>query len=241
MRTKTLLAAAAIVAAGALSSQAQNVYSLNVVGYVNITLKPGYNLVANQLNNAASPTAEISKVLTNITGLPDGGTFFGWNAAGQNFTEAANWVATPPDGPAWYNADYSAFASDTATRGKSYFIFNPGATDATLTLVGEVPQGASPSTIAANYNFLGDLVPASQEIITNGFPVADSSTLFTFDAANQSYTEALNGVATPPDGPAFYNADYSAIINFAPAVGQGFIYFNPNASVAWNRTFTVQP
>jgi hypothetical protein len=239
MRTK-VLAAAAILAAGFASVQAQNVYSLNVVGYVNVTLKPGYNLITPQLVDTANPTAPISVILTNAPTLADGSTFFGWNAGLQTFTEPANWVGTPPDGPAWYNADYTAFSSDTAPRGKSYFIFNAGGSDANLTLVGEVPQGANAGTIASSYNFLGDYVPTSQEIKTNGFPIVDGSTLFTWNPTTQGYTEPLNGIGTPPDGPDWYNADFTAVVPFAPAVGQGFIYFNPAASAPWNRNFTVQ-
>src|ERR1700691_3524535 len=42
MRTKTLLLTAALVAAGVASSMAQsNVYSLNIVGYVNIPVTKG--------------------------------------------------------------------------------------------------------------------------------------------------------------------------------------------------------
>jgi hypothetical protein len=240
MRTKTLLAAAALVAAGALTSQAQNVYSLNVVGYVNVTLRPGYNLITPQLVDTANPTAPISRILTNAPALADGSTFFGWNANLQTFTEAANWIGTPPDGPAWYNGDFSGFATDTAPRGKSYFIFNSGVNTATLTLVGEVPQGANSAPVAPGYNFLGDYVPTSGQLLTNGFPVADGSTLFTWDPITQGYTEALNGIATPPDGPAWYNGDFSSTIPFAPAVAQGFVYFNPAGSVNWARNFTVK-
>lgn len=237
MRTKSLFAAAACIAAGVLSSQAQsNVYSLNVVGYVNLTLKPGYNLIANQFSNS---TAQINTVLTNIVGLPDGSTFFGWDGTLQTFTEAANYIGTPPDGPAWYNGDFTALVTDEATLGKSYFVFNSGATDATVTLVGEVPQGTKTQTVPNNYGFLADFVPVSQEIITNGFPVADGSTVFTWDPIAQSYTEALNGIATPPDGPAWYNGDFTAIVPFAPAVGQGFIYNTTGGSAVWNRNFTV--
>jgi hypothetical protein len=241
MRTKSLFAAAAIVAAGVLSSEAQsNVYSLNVVGYVNLTLRPGYNLIANQLNNSASATHAISAVLTNITGLADGSTFFGWNAGAQDFTQAANWVGTPPDGPAWYNADYTALSTDTAPRGAGVFIFNAGGVNATLTLVGEVPQGANSVSVPNNYGFLADFVPTSQEIITNGFPVADGSTLQTFNAVAQDYSQALNGIATPPDGPAWYNADFTATVPFAPAVGQGLLYHTTGGSATWNRNFTVK-
>jgi len=240
MRTKSLLAAAAMTAAGLASSLAQsNVYSLNVVGYVNLTLKPGYNLITPQLKDSSGSTA-INTILTNCPTLADGSTFFGWDSALQTFTTAANFVATPPDGPAWYNADFTALVTDTAPRGKSYFIFNAGGANANLTLVGEVPQGSNSGTVPNNYGFLGDYAPVSQEILTNGFPVADGSTVQTWDNTLQTYSVALNGIATPPDGPAWYNADFTAQVPFAPQVGQGFLYFTTTGSASWTRNFTVQ-
>src|SRR6266403_950334 len=51
MRTKALLCAAGLLAAGAFTAMAQsNVYSLNVVGYVNVSLTNGFTLLANQLD-----------------------------------------------------------------------------------------------------------------------------------------------------------------------------------------------
>src|SRR3954468_1352288 len=47
MRTKTLLLTAALAAAGAASAMAQNVYSVNAVGYVNKSVVHGYSIVAN--------------------------------------------------------------------------------------------------------------------------------------------------------------------------------------------------
>jgi hypothetical protein len=237
MRTK-LLAAAAILAAGFATVQAQNVYSLNVVGYVNLTLKPGYNLITPQLKDASGSTS-VNVLLTNAPALADNSTFFGWNAGAQTFTDASIWVGTPPDGPAWYLSDFSDFSAATAPRGNSYFIFNAGGSDATLTLVGEVPQGANSVTVPNNYGFLGDFVPASQEISTNGFPIADNATVFTWNATAQTYTDALIGVAAPPDGPAWYNSDFSAQVPFAPAVGQGFVHYTTAGSATWNRNFTV--
>lgn len=209
------------------------------MGYVNLTLKPGYNLVTAQLKDAASPTAEINTILTNAPTLADGSTFFSWNPATQDFNQSANWISPGSGGPAWYNADFSALVTDTAPRGTSFFIFNAGA-DATLTLVGEVPQGADSATVPANYGFLADFVPAVQEIKTNGFPIATGSTLATFNPLTQDYDPSLNGVGAGDGGPDWYNADFSAVINFTPAVGQGFLHFNAAGAAAWNRNFTVK-
>jgi len=51
MRTKTLLLAVGALAAGLVTSQAQPVYSANVVGYMNVPLPSGqYISMANQLD-----------------------------------------------------------------------------------------------------------------------------------------------------------------------------------------------
>jgi len=86
---------------------AQNVYSLNIVGYVNVPIKSGFNLVANPLDNGTNtlndlfPTAGFGDTVYAFTGgafssatyfgswspnmslLPGGGVFY---AAGTAFT-----------------------------------------------------------------------------------------------------------------------------------------------------------
>ena len=66
MRTKTLLLSAAVLAAGLAASTAQSVFSVNAVGYVNKTLAPGYNLIANPLNGTNNLLSTI------IPTAPDG-------------------------------------------------------------------------------------------------------------------------------------------------------------------------
>src|SRR6185369_1228000 len=85
MRTK-LLAAAAILAAGIASSMAQsNVYSLNVVGYVNRTFVGGglFSLTSNPLNTTNNTLAGIFGA--NGVGLPSGSQVQAWNYGTQDF------------------------------------------------------------------------------------------------------------------------------------------------------------
>jgi hypothetical protein len=171
--------------------------------------------------------------LTNIVSLEDGSAFFGWNAGIQNFTESAIWVAGEKT---WYDGGGNAPVSDPAPRGGGYFIQNAGAGNATLTLVGEVPQGLTTVTIPNLYGFLGDVVPASGEIRTNGFPIADGATIQTYDAVT-GYTEALIGVAAENQ---WYDGGGNAPVVFSPAVGQGFVHYTTSGSAPWNRNFTVQ-
>src|SRR5205823_7441370 len=69
MRTKALLLAAAFAAAGVATSMAQ-VYSVNAVGYVNVTVDSGFNMVANPLTAADNTVGNLFK---NIQGTIPGG------------------------------------------------------------------------------------------------------------------------------------------------------------------------
>src|ERR1041385_7866265 len=98
MRTKTLLLTAVLTAAGAASSFAQVVYSQNAVGYVTLTLKPGFQLVANPLNNTSANGNTVSNL---FAACPDGTTVYAYdnaagkfNGNGKDFGEWANPNAT---------------------------------------------------------------------------------------------------------------------------------------------------
>jgi len=76
MRTKALLSVAAI-AASAISAMAQNVYSLNIVGYATVTVSPGYNLLANPLDaGSTNGAASIMPILDGEIILTWGGGAF---------------------------------------------------------------------------------------------------------------------------------------------------------------------
>ena len=78
MRTKTLLlSAAALLAAGIVSSQAQAVYSQNIVGYASVVLPPGvYEMIANPFTNGNNSASNV------LTGLQGGENVFIWNGHG---------------------------------------------------------------------------------------------------------------------------------------------------------------
>src|SRR5215472_170391 len=89
MRTKALLCAAAM-AAGALTSMAQsNVYSLNVVGYVNYPFTAfNYTLINNPLDNTNNDLNTI------IPTAPDGSTVALWSTALQDFSPTSPFYST---------------------------------------------------------------------------------------------------------------------------------------------------
>src|SRR5438477_12739115 len=97
MRTKTLLLTAALTAAGALISMAQ-VYSVNIVGYINLSVPKGYSMIANQLN--ASPDNKLSTIMPNP---PENTTVYKFNPGTGGYF-SYNFSA---DNPGWLPADGS--------------------------------------------------------------------------------------------------------------------------------------
>ncbi len=81
MKAKTLLIAAAALAAGVISSQAQ-VYSANVVGYVNVVLPAGqFVLASNPLDDGTNTVTSLGAALANKSSIQV------WN--GTSFTVAS--------------------------------------------------------------------------------------------------------------------------------------------------------
>jgi hypothetical protein len=250
MRTKTILLTAALVAAGVASSMAQssNVYSLNVVGYVNITLVPGYNLVTLPLQNA-DPTSAINSVLTNQNPLlPLGSLLYTWDNVHGRYAPA---YLAGGDGN-WYDGNFNP-ATNTLPPGDAFFVQNGLNSNVTVTVVGTVLQGTNSYAVNPGYGFYGDFVPIVGDLTTNGFPIVDNSLLYTWDSAHQRYFPAYIGVGTDDSAydtsgnllgtPGTYPVltyDLATRSVFTPAIGQGFIYQNPGAAATWTQAFTVQ-
>jgi hypothetical protein len=212
MRTKALLLSAALLAAGLTTSTAQSVYSVNAVGYVNLSLGANFSLIANPLNGPTN-----NNLSTVLPQLPDGAQILTWNASLQRFNDANayfdgfGWV---PDGP--------------LPPGTGAFIFLPSA--ATVTFVGEVPQGNLTNSLSPNFNLVSHIVPQTIGVTAAGLVAADGDQILFWDAANQRFQDAFvyfDGFGWTPSEP-------------TPGVAQGFFYLNNTAAVNnWGRTFSV--
>jgi len=222
MRTKTLLLTAALSAAAAASSMAQ-VYSVNAVGYINLTMRPGFNMVANQLNR--TPNNSLNNV---ITGVPIESQVLKF--ANNNYTvelyDGATWIKP--------NGDPGDL---TAAPGSGFFFFNPDSTPLTVTLVGEVPQGSLTVTMPPGFNLVSSIVPQAVPLTpANGFNNVLEMQFLYFNPTTQTYDEALLN-----DGTGWIKLDGTPVPAPAPAVGTGFFIFNPliGQNVTWTRNFTV--
>jgi hypothetical protein len=231
MRTKTLLCAAAL-AAGVVSSMAQsNVYSLNVVGYVNVPTKGGgnFNMIANPLNNGNN---QISNLFAGFA--QDGDSIFRWNPTTQDLD------GTIPT----YSSFSQSWTPNMALKpGEGVFYLNSGV-DKTNTFVGEVIQGSYTNPIpfgavavmgGGNFNAYGSSIPLGGSF-TNaivGITPRDGDSVFFWNTTTQD----LDG--TIPTYSAFSSTWTPSTTVLNPGIG--FFYLGSGANQAqWVRNFTVQ-
>lgn len=219
------------MAAGVAASMAQTVYSVNAVGYVNVTIKPGYNLIANPLNGTNNAVSTVIPAAS----LPDDTTILTWNGGIQDFNQAI-FVA----GGTW--VDQLGNPATTVLSPGSAFFYQTAPTvvaDSTLTFVGEVPQGNLTNSIGANYSFVSSIVPQSAGLSTIGFPQVIDMTYQTFNTTIQDYDQAYQNVVGTPGYPTGWADPIGNPADPTPAVAQGFLINNPGPAVSWGRSFSV--
>jgi len=234
MRTKVLICAAAL-AASLASSMAQNVYSLNVVGYVNVTLPHGqFACIANPLDATMGGTFAGGNNITNLFTttttplLAASSTISTWNGALNNY-----------DSP---NISYSAktkawSAGLDMPPGKGVFFYNNGAADAVVTFTGQVQQGAyNVATMGkGQFTMVGSPVPIGGDITNSttavGLVPAASDSVSTWNSAVNNWANSVT-----------WSAKTKAWGGPMPvAAGQGFFYYNNGAAANnWVSNFTVQ-
>jgi len=177
---KTLLIAAAALVAATITSEAQ-VYSANIVGYVNHVNTAGeYDLIANPLTTG-------NDVLTNVlTGVSGSSTVQYWN------------------GSAWVAAQYSSKTGHWLSGGNNVdntalpvgvgFFYSAGSTG-TNTFVGSV-VGTAGSSVTNSipegvYSPVGELIPYADTVTntsTVNLQVAGSSVLQIWSVGTQGFS-----------------------------------------------------
>jgi hypothetical protein len=213
------------MAASLASSVAQsNVYSLNVVGYYNVTVPQNqFYMIANQLNTTNNTVGSLIPLVQDFTVLYK---YIGGGYQGNQFVGPANF-GTGWDFPDWtLNPGETAFIKDPATPGGQ-----------TLTFVGEVLQGTLTTTVPiGSIRFMSSQVPQAATLAALGVPGEDFDIAYVYNNGYNATTFTSpvnfgNGWDYDPSG-------NGPIIQ----VGQGFGYLKAPGGVSssWVRSFTVQ-
>jgi hypothetical protein len=238
---KTLLIAAAALAAGVISSQAQ-VYSQNVVGYVNLPLTNGVLVcIAPALDADGNGT---NNTIASIFPTPAiGDTVYVFNGTGY---DGLNYKAVGSGHPVVYTTNWFNGAAVAA----SYKI-NPGASvfylpaaNETATMTGTVLQGTNLVNTyfpAANsIQLLSSQVPISGGLTTVlGYKPTLGDTVYIYD--NGVY-DGYNYKAVGTGHPVVYTTNwFKGALAGEPViqVGQGF-WLLPATSTNWVQNFIVQ-
>jgi hypothetical protein len=214
MKSKALLIAAAALAAGVMTSQAQ-VYSQNIVGYINVPLTTGYNLVANQLD--VDGTGTNNGIFTTIgTNLPNGTKVLSWNGGGYSsatFASASGkWIGN------------NSVISNSMNPGNGFFINVAAATN--VTFVGNVITGTNSYPITVGYQIVAPSGPVAGTIdTTNGYNPSKGDKLLVWNGggyASKTYT-----------GSTWVGGDPQL------TVGQA-VFLNASSNNVWTQILNVQ-
>jgi hypothetical protein len=133
MRTKALLTAAAALAAGIATSNAQ-VYSANVVGYVSVTIAPtNFSLISIPLDYDGTGTNDL---VGNVfgTNFLNGTALENW-APGSGFVVNTYGTTSKNPTPHW------SLPTQAYGPGDGIFVYNPSNVTYSVSIVGTVLQG----------------------------------------------------------------------------------------------------
>jgi len=227
-----MLITALLGALGSVSVMAQtNVYSLNAVGYINVTMQPGYNIITCPL--ICSPDNTIATLLNNTNGQFQGGA----RAAAQVFQFTGGvYSAADTASESTAPSGWASGGTITINPGQAVFFYNPTSTNMTATFVGTVPTGSLTNALNPGYNLVGSIVPVSGDIVTN------SISLFTNGAASGRTADELF-TYTPGVG---YSQDIYSSSGWSTGdptlanVYEGFFFYNAFSTVNnWIENFSV--
>jgi len=229
------LIAAAALAAGIISSSAQGVYSLNVVGYVNLTLQPGFNMIANPLDFDGTGT---NNTIAGVfgTNLPSGSTVYLWVPASGTYVASSYAPAGKGGSPVW-----DSVSTNSLNPGQGCFVNLASSVTSpiTVTVVGNVLQGslANPNIPATGgFGLLGSQVPLAGglQTVLNYTPTS-GDVIEPWDPTNQVFGTPYSYAPAGKGGSPVWSPS-EPVIN----VGQGFFLDAAGSGEIWTNSFSIQ-
>jgi len=234
MRTKTLVLTAlgSLSALGLMAQTSTNVYSLNAVGYINVTVPPGFSIVADQLWATGGNT--LSNAVNNASGALNGVQVFKWTGSTFTTDNGDNSVLGDP------LSGWASLGTITLNPGEAAWFQNPNSTNLTLTFVGTVPQGTNTVNLGTGFSLASSPVPQSGDLVTvMGLTnYHDLDQVFVWEP-NGTGGGAYNNYAVSLGLGGFgNNGDWASPGDPQVNVGQGF-WYETTAPIVWTRNFSV--
>ncbi len=148
---------------------AEQIQSLNVIGYASVTLPPGFSMIANPFITASNTVAEM------FPGWPDRTTLNKFDT--RFFRLAENAVKHGK----WTNP------GEKLSPGEGAIFSNPTNDYKHLSFVGEVNQGNISMPIPSGFSMRSALVPQAGNLEDMGFPIGEGDVVHLFDRDRQKY------------------------------------------------------
>jgi len=234
---KTLLIAAAALTAGVITSQAQ-VYSQNIVGYVNVPLTSGQIQVVSPALDADGTGT--NNTITTVFSAPTAGDLvYVFNGSGYDvLSYKLAGRGTPTTG--WYNG--GTFAATYSINPGVAVFYLPSVSE-TNTQVGTVLQGTNlvnsyVSSAAGGISLISSVVPLGGGITsTLGYTPTAGDIIYIFNGSGYDvYSYKLAGRGTPTTG--WYNGP--TLSEPTIPVGSGAWLQPVNAGQTWTQNFIAQ-
>jgi len=222
----------AALAAGVATSMAQNVYSLNIVGYYNVPLTVGhpFTAVCAQLVNG-TPQNRADFIVPYADG-DSINTFanFSYHESDMDSGSSTGWTdpATASDLP--------LTALPILSPGRGFFYGNNGGRT-NITFVGQVPTGTNNVTVLSGLTLVGSMLPYSGLISTTNasnsinLVVPDGTAINTFNGVTFHETDRDSGSGTGWTDAATASDTPEPTM----AVGQAFFVNNAAAPFNWQQ------
>ena len=247
MKTKTLLIAAATLAAGIISTQAQsNVYSANIVGYINVSVPSNsFVLVGNQLN--LDNTNNINNLFSGLvsdSGGQNNTVIWLFNPTTSQYNSYQYFTGPDADSNFFTSGSVAGFYDYGGTLqniqlgvGQAAFLQNI-TTSSTVTFVGTVQTGTNVINIQPGYNLISVPVPLSGDLVTNANinfvgtsdpSGANNDTIWVWNPVSQQYNSYQYFTGADADSNFFVSGSVNGFYDYGgnlqsitPSAGSGF-------------------
>jgi hypothetical protein len=221
-----------------------NVYSMNAVGYVNVTVLPGFNMIACPLqtgnNTLGSLIPNTNLNAAQTAGIVEGAQVYKWTGTTYQ-TDVAETAEFIGDG-------WAKGGTITMNPGEAIWFKNPSPNNLTFTFIGTVPQGSLCTPVAGPgaFSMISSQVPQAGDLMSNLnlTNLNNGDQIYIFNPSNQMYLRTWTvDLANGASGyvlngfPVFGGSQGDPFLS----VGQGFWYRTASTSPAfnWTRTFSV--
>jgi hypothetical protein len=232
---KTLLIAAAALAASVISSQAQ-VYSQNIVGYANIPTPASGAQYLIAVPFKVGVTNGANEVFGST--LPDFSTLLVWSTAANNYTL---YYADSGSATLWDDSNFTPINAPLLPVGQGFFL-SPSGNNVTNTFAGAIAINVGTSnvmslpTAGAQY-LVSPVVPYAGSLTNgtssggganlNGLP--DFSTVLVWSTAANNYTLYYSDSGS---GTLWDDSNFTPVAAPNVQVGQGF-FVSPSGAATW--------